>query len=128
MKTWIVVAHRAGARLLEQEGDDKPKVFEVLDNPAGRAKEAAATSEVPEPRESAREHAARAFATELANKLQRGRLAKRYQELFLIAAPRFLGALRSALDPATSSLVCGTLAKDFAKLSDHELIARLERM
>jgi protein required for attachment to host cells len=142
MKTWIVVAHRGGARLLTQEGDDKPNVFETIDNPAGRAKEAEFASDAPgqsfeshgpgqrphEPRETGREHATKAFASELADKLQRGRIDKQYGELFLIAAPRFLGVLRGALDPATSSMVRGTLDKDYAGLSDHELIGRLESM
>jgi protein required for attachment to host cells len=139
MKTWIVVAHRGGARLLEQEGDDKPSVFETIDNPAGRSGQGEPSApgqptdsqrggRAPEPPKSGRERAARTFAGELADKLQRGRIGKRYGELFLIAAPRFLGVLRHALDPATSALVRGTLDKDYAGLSDHELIERLEAM
>ncbi len=60
--------------------------------------------------------------------MQQGRNNNSYSELVLIAAPKFLGVLRGALDPATSTRVRGTLDKDYAGLKDHELIQRLEKM
>ena len=133
MDTLIVVAHRGGARLVG-EREEKLVVLESIDYPAGRQAEhqgkvpESSDRRAPEPRESQRAHAAGLFAAELADKLHKGRNANRYQELVLIAAPRFLGALRQALDGATAALVRGTLDKDFGGLSGHELLRRLEKL
>jgi protein required for attachment to host cells len=134
--TWIVVAHRAGARLVEDQ-DDRLRVIETIDFPEGRLHEsdrASQSSGEPserggaEPRDSARSHATSVFAGQLAERLQKGRNANAFRELVLIAAPRFLGALRLALDPTTASMVRGTLDKDFAGLNDRELLQRLEKL
>ena len=123
--TWVVVAHREGARVLEMAGDEKPRVLETLVEPGRRSRDEAGADEA---RESQRGNATRTFAATIADKLQRGRLDKRFADLVLIAAPRFLGVLREALDPATAALVRGTLDKDYAGLNDRDLIARLEKM
>ena len=136
MKTWIVVAHRGGARIvLDQE--DKLRVIETIDNPdsapsrRGRDQPSSPDSHghrAPPPRESQREHAANAFASKLADKLLTHRNQRSYNELVLIAPPHFLGALRHALDDATANTVRGTLDKDFGRLTDHELLRRLDRI
>ncbi len=131
MTTWVVVAHRGGARLLSQDGDERFRIIETLDNPAGRARQSSPGRPSPSQRAarpSEPKDAALAFAHELAMQLQRGRTDKRYDELILIAAPRFLGILRDALDPATAALVRGTLDKDYGHLGDRELVERLEAL
>ena len=136
MKTWIVIAHRGGARLVD-EHEDKLGVFENIDFPEGRLREG--TPSEPgrrgppsrpssEPRDSQRSHMTSVFAGQLADKLQKGRNAGSYDELFLIAAPRFLGVLRQALDATTATKVRGTLDKDYCGLNDHELLKRLEKL
>jgi protein required for attachment to host cells len=136
MKTWIVVAHRAGARLVDEQ-DDALRIFEAIDFPAGRAHDGDTGGDKSgrssergggEPREVAVTQATSTFAAQLAARLQEGRNANQFRELVLIAAPRFLGALRRALDPTTASLVRGTLDKDFAGLNDRELLQRLETL
>jgi protein required for attachment to host cells len=136
-KTWIVVAHRAGARFID-EVDEALRVFDTVDFPEGRSHDGLPPSDPgrasdsqrgrQEPRESAREHAASVFAGQLAGMLQQGRNAKRFDEVVLIAPPRFLGALRHALDTPTAAMVRGTLDKDYAGLDDRELLRRLEKM
>lgn len=131
MTTWVVVAHKGGARLVAQDGDEGFEVIETVDHPEGRERDSQRGRASPSQR-SARPSEPRdpslPFAAELAKLLQRGRNDNRYRELVLIAAPRFLGLLRGALDPATAALVRGTLDKDFGGLNDRELIARLEAM
>ena len=130
--TWIVVAHRGGARLLAQTGDEPTQLLETIANPDGHERVSSPGSSrsgrASEPRDASRAHASKTFAIELARKLQHGRNENAYRELVLIAAPRFLGLLRHALDPATASLVRGTLDKDYAGLKDHELLQRLDKM
>jgi protein required for attachment to host cells len=132
MKNWIVVAHRGGARLVDVDDEDALRVFETVDFPVNEAAERPADSHHGErrneARDSARGHAAMVFAGELAERLRVGRIANHYEELVLIAAPRFLGVLRDALDSATASCVRGTLDKDYAGLNDRDLLTRLEKM
>ncbi len=136
MNTWIVVAHRAGARLIDDK-DEQLRVFDTIDFPEGRLRDGAPSDPgrrgppsrpSSEPRDSQRSHVAGVFAGQLAERLQRGRNEGSYKELFLIAAPRFLGALRQALDPTTASMVKGTLDKDYCGLNDRELLKRLEKL
>ena len=77
---------------------------------------------------ASRDHTAEPFARMLADKLQKGRIEGKYDELVLIAAPRFLGLLRGTLDNATTQMIRGTLDKDYAGLKDRDLIARLDAL
>lgn len=82
----------------------------------------------PPERESQRGHATQVFASQVADVLRKHRNAHRYDELVLVAAPRFLGALRHALDAATAATVRGTLDKDYGNLEDRVLLERLNRL
>ncbi len=128
-KTWIVVAHQGGARLVDEDEDDALRVFETLVGPAPeRPTDSQRGPRASDSRDSARGHAATMFAHELAERLAQGRHANQYQELVLIAAPRFLGMLRQVLDGATGARVRGTLDKDYAGLNDRDLLQRLEKL
>ena len=63
----------------------------------------------------AKAHAAGRFARELAGVLQKGRLGQEYGRLYVLAAPSFLGTLRSALDPVTAGSITHTVAKDVVR-------------
>ena len=132
MTTWIVVAHRGGARLVDVDENDSLRVFETLDadddgtsTPPRDSRRGEGRNEA---RDSARGHATMVFAAGLAEVLRQGRNANAYDELLLIAAPRFLGVLRDALDGATTSTIRGTLDKDYAGLNDRDLLRRLEKL
>jgi protein required for attachment to host cells len=130
VKTLIVVAHKGGARLVEEHSDEL-RVVSTINHAASDSTPRAPDSHgrrAPAARESVREHAANVFASELADDLRKRRVAHSYSELVLIAAPRFLGTLRAALDAPTSALIRGTLDKDFGRLNDRELLKRLERL
>jgi protein required for attachment to host cells len=137
MKTWVLVAHRGGARLVLQEDEEKTRIIETVDNPEGHAHapedsvpghEGGRSSRDSEKRDATRDHASEPFARLLAEKLQKGRIEGHYDELVLIAAPRFLGVIRGALDNATAQMVRGTLDKDYAGLKDRELVERLDKL
>lgn len=68
---------------------------------------------------------AAAFARSLADVLARGRAEGAYDQLVLMAEPRFLGALRGALDPRTSSAVIGSVAKELPRATEAEVRGRL---
>jgi len=139
MLTWVVIAHRSGARVLEHKGHTLRLVAE-LSNSAGRKKDREILSERPGRTQdrhghghhalglegSAHDHVALNFAREIAALLSTGRNDQRFGRLVLVAEPRFLGMLRGELDHVTGSMVSGTLSKDLAHVSIAELPGHLK--
>jgi protein required for attachment to host cells len=141
-RTWVVVAHDAGARFFESDGPGQGlELVEEIEHSAGRARDSEMASDRPgrafqrnsgDPRrssmgqsESPHERAVSDFARAVAVKLEHARVTNRYAQLVLVAPPRFLGLLRSSLDGPTSQLVVGSLDKDFATIEANELVERL---
>jgi protein required for attachment to host cells len=136
--TWVVICHRAGARIVEHRGQSLRLVSEVAHD-SGRLKDRQINSDRPGRahdragtgrhafgvEDSTHEHDASNFAREIADLLYAGRNEKRFARLVLVAEPRFLGLLRQALDHVTASLVSGTLSKDLAHVPLHDLSAHL---
>ncbi|HEX5655809.1 MAG TPA: host attachment protein [Polyangiales bacterium] len=129
--TWIVVAHRAGARIFETHGRGSGLDYvQELRNEAGRLKD----SELDSDRQGAAGHsshhgqdslsreqspherAAADFARELSRLLERGRNEHAYDDVVLVAEPGFLGMLREALDAPTASLVRAEIPKNLSKM------------
>jgi protein required for attachment to host cells len=140
--TWILVAHRAGARLYSSAGKDQPlHLVESIPHPQGRLRNQDLDADtggrsfdrVGHHRhamgveEEPTEHLAMAFAKKLADKLRNERVMGHCERIVLVAGPRLLGKLRDALDPATAKLVARELVKDFGELSDSELPAVLSK-
>ncbi len=142
-KTWFVVASRAGARILERKGRlAELSLVETLQNEAGRLK----SSEIDTDRagrsfdavghgrhpmereESPHDRAAANFARELAERVLAGRNTHRFDQLVLVAEPRFLGLLRAALDHVSAGLVIESVGKDFAHLQVRDLEKHLMKM
>jgi protein required for attachment to host cells len=141
-KTWIVVAHEAGARVFESRGTGSGlDLLEEIEHPLGRARDGEIDSDRPgrsfrkdsgDPRRAAmsrsegpHDHAVAGFARDLAERLQQGRVSNRFRRLVLVAPPRFLGLLRQSLDTPTADLVIGSLNKDLARADEAELIEQL---
>ncbi|MGB5694250.1 MAG: host attachment protein [Polyangiales bacterium] len=144
-KTWIVVAHQAGARVFEHLGPGKGlELLQTLEHPKGRERDRDADSDRPgrsfrknsgDPRraamsrsESPHERAIADFARTLAHTLHDARVKNEYRHLVLIAPPRFLGLLRSSLDGPTSQLIVGSLDKDLASSGEAELLEHLNEI
>lgn len=141
-RTWILVAHEAGARVFENYGPGKGLgLIEEVEHSEGREKARDLETDRPgrsfrknsgDPRRAAmsrkegpHERVVADFARELAHKLHQGRMQNQFQRLVLVAPPRFLGLLRSSLDGPTKQLVVGSLDKDLATTKEAELITRL---
>jgi protein required for attachment to host cells len=130
--SWVVVAHRAGARFFEHRGPGKPlSRIESIDHPQGRFQdhdvgtdrpglsgESAGSRHAMEPHETAHEHDARAFAKDLAHRLSAARQQHRMSRLVLVAEPHFLGYLEKELDKPTAALVTDRIHKDLANVAD----------
>jgi protein required for attachment to host cells len=141
-KTWIMVAHDAGARVFENDGPGKGlQLIEEIDHPEGRERDQDINADRPgrsfrknsgDPRRAAmsrsegpRERVVSDFARAMAEKLKQGRVENQYERLVLVAPPRFLGLLRSSLDVPTAQLLVGSLNKDLASTKQAELIEHL---
>lgn len=139
--TWILVAHRSGARVLAQEARGKPlQLIEDLPHPEGRLRDGDINADRPGrafdivgagrhamgKEQSPTERVAERFAKTLAERLRQGRIENRYDALVLVAEPRFLGELRAALDAPTAALVRATLDKDLGGVETRELAAHLK--
>lgn len=139
MTTWILSANRSSASLFEREGKSARRLQDLshpegamqnretgTDKPGrsfdsvGRGRHAMSTEQEPV------EHIAQKFALELAELLNKGRVAHAYDKLILIAEPKFLGLLRAALDKNTAVLVFQTISKDLPNINEEDLAKYLD--
>jgi len=139
--TWVLVAHRAGARVFSHDGPGKAlRLVQDIEHPRGRAQNreidsdrqgrsyegGASQTHGLSRNEDPHEHDARVFAGELADVLRRGRVDRRFDHAVLVAEPGFLGTLRGALDDTTAATVTGSLGKDLAHERPEEVAYRLD--
>jgi len=138
--TWILVAHRGGARIFEnRSGERDLNLVESIDHAVGRLQAHELESDrsgrsfdrMGDQRhgmgkeESPTEHLAVGFARELAARMKSAHEAKRFDKLALVAGPKMLGHLRDALDKHTAAVVSASLDKDLGETPEHELPAHL---
>lgn len=140
MKRWIVVADATRARIFGTEAF-KGALTELEDRVHyasrlhGHELETDALPRVHdshgpgrhamEPSTNIKEQQVEAFALELARYLTEAHNADRFQKLYLIAAPHFLGLLRGHLDKGVAAVVAHELAKDLTQHSADDIRAHL---
>lgn len=132
--SWILIANRTGARVLDKQGRELSLIAE-LSHTQGRLRDRDIESDRPgrgqsgngagkhalSTPQSSHEHDAKAFARELAEHLRQWRMQSRFERLVLVAEPHFLGLVRQALDDVTARLVVATVPKDLAHASLRDL-------
>lgn len=135
MKTWILVADRARARLFSTSGDAALQEIETWLNPEGRALgHELETDRAPttyesiggarhaiEPHTTLEEKTTGRFAHLLAEALERGRVEHAYERLVLVAEPHFLGALHAALGKQVRRHIVAEVPKALTALAPVEL-------
>jgi protein required for attachment to host cells len=140
--TWIVAADESRARVLQVARPEKQLTeIEDLLNPQGRLQDRELQTDA-EPRFSGRagggpasdreaqgavEHSVRMFAKEIGRYLDKARVEHRFDELVLVAPPKFLGALRKELDKEVGKLVKQELPKELSGLDVREIEGYLKR-
>ncbi len=148
--TWIVLADEGRARILEmtQPGRDLEEVEELTD-PAAHAHnadfrhDAYGRRSAPDGHggagnqttmrgtvtasagEDKLDHEAELFARRVSERLTQAHRQQRYQQLRIVAAPRFLGRLRKVLDREVSEAVVEEIDKDLLQLDRRTLTERL---
>jgi protein required for attachment to host cells len=141
--TWILVAHRGGARLFENLGPGKGmQLVEDIPHPEGRLKSGEINADKPgrafdsfgngrhsmSQEHEAAEQVSLMFARHLCDKLEKARAENRFGKLVLVAEPRLLGELRGALDKPTAALVSATLDKDLAGVDNRDIPKHLDKL
>lgn len=155
---WILVAHRADARLFKSSGRlGDVRLVRELDFPDGRRQNreidtdakgsrystsagrgngsshggGAPASQMKhglDPRMEAVEHLSDIFAKELAVILREGRTHNEYDDLILVAEPGFLGKVRKFLDKDTARKVVSTIDRNFTGLPMPELVKHIDEL
>jgi protein required for attachment to host cells len=130
MKTWVVVASAARARIFEVNGRREP-LLEVMDlvNPEDRLQSQALKSDKPgrafdhmggqrhavgtavDPKEQV----AIRFAKQVADQLDADRHRGRFDGLCVVAPPHFLGLLREHMGNSLTRVVKGEVANDLTR-------------
>lgn len=138
---WILVADRAKARLLHAlpDGQGPFPVLKCYVHEEGRRRDKDRDSAEPgrvihpagyvsavEPHEDRNHLEARKFASILIDDLERNSLENRFDQLMVIAPPKFLGVLREAWYPDLKKKIFLEVSQDLMPLSDAELQQRLE--
>lgn len=138
--TWIVVAHRAGCRLLESLAPGKPlTLVEEIDHPQGRFQNQDVDSDsrhaskdssglgrgTYEPQETSHDHIAKVFAADIVKKLEEARNSNYFDAVVLVAEPRFLGMLREQLSSPLEKMVRGSVGKDLYRVPTAEIANHL---
>jgi protein required for attachment to host cells len=139
--TWIVVADSSRARIFERiERTRHLREVDDFINPAGRADATDLRSDergrfygkgerqqghTAEPAVDPVRHESELFARDVAQHLNKALGEHRYQRLYLLAAPKFLGLVRGKLRKDVQKVVEAELAKDISGLSQHQVEAYL---
>ncbi|MEJ2515215.1 MAG: host attachment protein [Gammaproteobacteria bacterium] len=142
MTTWVLVADRLRARLLELGKDGKTlvelqdlvhpeareRLRELVDDRRGR-ESGEWGRQTFEPVTSPREKETAEFVREIGEALEQGLNRGGFDRLVLCAEPRLLGRLREGLPEQVSRRVEGELGKDLAAVArPEELRKRLEEV
>lgn len=138
--TWILVANASTARLYANHGAKKGvHLVKELSHPESREKASNLVADRPGhnpgagnghgsfvPATDPKHNEAERFAQELAREMDHGRTSNSYQRAILVAAPAFMGLLRSNLGSQVSKLISESVEKDYTKASEKELAGHLE--
>lgn len=133
--TRVLVAHDAGARQFEHTRpgkglvqlsevefeDGRRHAGELNEDRSGRSSDRAGNGHGFETHDDTRHHAVGLFAKQLAQDLARDFHLGEFDQLVLVAPPRFLGVLRGALSSKLERAVIGTVCKDLPRADDAEL-------
>lgn len=139
--TWVIVADNGRGRIFEMQQQHLVEIEDFV-NPAEREDNADLKTDAygrlfgkgerseghtAEPHLTPKEYEAELFAHRIAKYLDEARNRNKYSQLYLIAAPKFLGVLRKSLDEEVMKLVGREIDLDLTRASIPELEQHLEQ-
>ena len=136
--TWVVAADSYRARILEFKGHGEPlqeledwvnpvareDASEVARSPKGRffrSADAPSRGGTTEYSSHPIEQATERFADNIADYLDKGRNEHRFQRLFIVADPKFLGILRGNMNKHVSQMVEKDAAYEISNWDNHHI-------
>lgn len=136
---WVLVANASSARIFRLENMQTLVELQAFVHPESRLHEQDLTESTPgrdfastgnrrhamEPKTTHKDHEYALFAKSLSDHLDTARMKHDFTELTVIASPSFLGILRTAMSPATTSLVKKEINKDLVHLSTNEILEHI---
>ncbi|MGQ0506960.1 MAG: host attachment protein [Myxococcaceae bacterium] len=139
-RTWIVVADASRGRIFLRGNEGEPwSLIQEHANPEARSRsrdeqadngrfqqsEGAVEANGMEPL-TVKDVESRRFAEQLIDMLSKS--VNLFEDVGLVAPPKFLGLLRQQLSPSVKRKVLGTFAKDFTHYESRELAQRMESL
>jgi protein required for attachment to host cells len=136
MRTWILIADAAHARVLETRGIGKSLIavpdFEMsadlprshdlgTDRPARTHESVGKTRHAIEPRNDPHRQLKHEFAARVAERLDAAAAARSFDRLLIAAPPAMLGDLRQALHKQTQDRIAAEVPKDLVRTADRDL-------
>jgi protein required for attachment to host cells len=137
---WVIVADSSQARIFSAENSQADLIeIETLLHPEGRLHDRDMESDLPgktsgpqgagghaySDEHSPKEQEEINFATRVAHHLSDELNQNKYDRLFMVAAPSFLGDLRNALSSRVEKHIAFSLGKNIVKLSPEEIRSHL---
>lgn len=139
IRTWIVVADGARARIFLQEGkvlNPAPihetsvalaPSHEIGSDRPGKGHASAARRHGMQPKSDPHLIEKERFAQTLAAHVDRAAETGSFDRLILVAPPKTLGVLRDCLSKAASGMVANEVSKDLTHVAPHDLPGHLEK-
>ncbi len=139
-KIWILIANSGNATLFTADSPTASLTeLMTFDNPDARVKQMELSSDRPGRSFDSHGEGRHAMATEvepkeqeqirfaklIVDRLEQGRAENAFERLVVVAAPAFLGLLRTNFNAPLSSLLSLEIDKDYTSLRPDELRARL---
>jgi len=133
VKTWIVIADGARARVLAARGpqqgldlvlerrDHAPRTAELGSDRPGRSFESATSARHAYSAPDYHRERELVFLRELVRELAAEHKAGRFERLVVVAPPTALGDLRKALGPTLTGAITAEINKDLTKVALHDL-------
>jgi protein required for attachment to host cells len=133
--TWVVVADSSRARIFSKNGRTPLREEAGFIHPESRLHVQELTSDLPgsdgatrggqrhgkAQRTSPKRHEVETFSKQVAEHLEAARSEGRFQRLWVVAPPAFLGLLRDQFSAALGTLVNGEVNKNLVQLGPDEL-------
>ena len=128
--TWILVANATVARIFVAENNQKLKEIDLLEHPEGRLHERDLVSDRPgrayesantsrhamDYQTSPKKHEIELFARRISNHLDAAYNAGKFDKLYIVANPQFLGLLRQTIVSPVEKHIAGEVDKDMTQM------------
>lgn len=114
---WVLVADNSRARIFSADKPASP-LTEIQDfaHPEARLHESEITTDSSfiDHENALRDESANRFASSVCSALESGRMQGRFNKLYVVAAPGFLGKIRKTLSSPTRKLVAAEINKNIS--------------